>query len=126
MREVASRPRLTPPVVIAATVLFYTLVELFVMGARSPLGWDEAIYLSQVGHGPTAWFDAPRARGITLLVAPVADLIHSLAAVRLWLTAVSAVLMVASYRVWLAVRRDRSEERRVGREGRARAGEDPS
>jgi len=45
---------------------------------RLGLSWDETVYVSQVSaHAPAAWFDPARARGIPLLVAPVALLTSS-------------------------------------------------
>jgi hypothetical protein len=84
----------------------YAVVQLAVVGLHTTLGWDEAIYVSQLGqHGPVAWFDAPRARGITLLAAPVVTVTSSLVVLRLWTTAVSAALFYAAFRTWLSVRR---------------------
>src|SRR4051794_39548003 len=82
----------------------YVLVPLIVPSSRPALAWDESIYVSQVsGEGPTAWFGAPRARGVTLLPAPVAELTSSTAALRIWMIALSAVALYAAFRTWSRV-----------------------
>ena len=51
----------------------FTAAELLFVSPRMGLSWDESVYVSQVsGHAPAAWFDPARARGVPLLVAPVA------------------------------------------------------
>ncbi len=51
----------------------FTAAELLFVSPRMGLSWDESVYVSQVsGHVPAAWFDPARARGVPLLVAPVA------------------------------------------------------
>jgi len=70
---------------------------------RAP-SWDEAVYLSQVTPGARAVFFAPsRARGITLLVAPVTGLGGSIAAVRVFLAAASSVALVAAFLAWVRI-----------------------
>lgn len=71
---------------------------------RLDYGWDETVYVSQVArHVPAAFFTAPRARGVTVLVAPIALLTTDPVAVRLFLMGVSAVGLVLAFRVWLPV-----------------------
>jgi len=51
----------------------FTVTELAFVSPRMGLSWDEVVYVSQVSRpAPAAWFDPPRARGVPLLVAPVA------------------------------------------------------
>ena len=65
----------------------FTAAELLFVSPRMGLSWDEAVYVSQVsGHAPAAWFDPARARGVPLLVAPVAVLTSSVAALRVYLS----------------------------------------
>jgi hypothetical protein len=80
----------------------YLLVQLALFSFHRAPRWDEAVYLSQVMPGAKAQFFAPfRARGITLLIAPVTWWGGSVAAVRLFLTAVSALALTAAFWVWI-------------------------
>lgn len=100
-------PRSRPVIALLAVVAVYVVVQLVVVGVHGGLGWDEAIYASQFGrHAPPAWFDAPRARGVTLVSAPVVVFTSSLTALRLWLIAVSGVWLYAAFRAWISVRND--------------------
>ncbi|ARP73880.1 hypothetical protein LK06_000855 [Streptomyces pluripotens] len=65
------------------------------------LGWDETVYVSQVGaHAPAAFFSAPRARGISLLVAPVASWSSSTALLRIYLAVLSGLGLFLALRAW--------------------------
>ncbi|MFF7155426.1 hypothetical protein [Streptomyces sp. NPDC008139] len=65
------------------------------------LAWDETVYTSQVsGSVPAAFFSAPRARGISFLAAPVAELTSSMTALRVWMAVLSAVGLFLALRVW--------------------------
>jgi hypothetical protein len=67
-----------------------------------PLGADESLYASQVNpRVPALMFSAPRARGITYLIAPVVMLTSSIAALRAYLAVLSGVLLVTAYWPWL-------------------------
>ena len=80
----------------------YLLVQLALFSLHRAPRWDEAVYLSQVTPGAKAQFFAPfRARGITLLIAPVTWWGGSLAAVRLFLIAASATAVTAALWVWI-------------------------
>ena len=64
--------------------------------------WDEAVYLSQVTPGVEAQFFAPfRARGITLLIAPVTWWGGSITSVRLVVALVSAAALAGAFWVWV-------------------------
>ena len=68
----------------------YLVAQLLLFSPSRAPSWDEAIYLSQVTPGVHAIAFAPsRARGISLLVAPITMAGGSVAAVRLFLAAVS-------------------------------------
>ncbi|MEU9981817.1 hypothetical protein [Streptomyces sp. NPDC050856] len=83
---------------MAAAFAFAQLV-LVVPGLG--LGWDETVYVSQVGtRAPAAFFSAPRARGITLLAAPVAGLTDSVAALRVHLALLSGCGLFVALWVW--------------------------
>ncbi len=93
----ASRPAI--PLVAVATA--YAVVQLVAVTTRVRLGWDETVYVSQVDpHVPSAFFSAPRARGVTLLPAPLVALTPSLVALRVYMTALSSVGLVLAYWPW--------------------------
>ena len=69
--------RRTPPVdpggspwavgrrLVAAVAAAFTLAQLLLVRPGMGLGWDETVYVSQVGtQAPAAFFSAPRARGV--------------------------------------------------------------
>lgn len=67
--------------------------------------WDEAVYYSQVSpHHEALYFSATRARGITLLIAPVALLTESIAALRVFLVIVSTSGFFVAFWVWQRIR----------------------
>jgi len=70
----------------------FTLAQLLLVRPGMGLGWDETVYVSQVGsHAPAAFFSAPRARGVPLLVAPIASWSSSTALLRVYLAVLSGV-----------------------------------
>jgi hypothetical protein len=69
------------------------------------LSWDETVYVSQVsGHAPAAWFDPARARGVPLLVAPVAALTSSVTALRVYLSVASGLGLTLALWTWRGLR----------------------
>ncbi|WP_127934664.1 hypothetical protein [Nonomuraea polychroma] len=83
----------------------YGAVQLIVVSPGMGLGWDESIYVSQVDpRVPAAEFIAPRARGITWVVAPVVLVTSSTEALRVYLCLLSALALYASFGIWLRVR----------------------
>ncbi|MGN9840953.1 hypothetical protein ACTMTI_22800 [Nonomuraea sp. H19] len=83
----------------------YGIVQLVVVTPAMGLGWDEVVYISQVDpRVPATEFIAPRARGITLIVAPVVAVTSSTEALRVYLCVLSAVALYASFGTWLRVR----------------------
>ena len=71
-----------------------------------PLLFDESVYASQNARGvPAAMFSAPRARGMSWLLAPVSLINPSATAIRVYLTLLAGVSMYLAYRPWLAVMR---------------------
>ncbi|MFD8810865.1 hypothetical protein ACFV23_05080 [Streptomyces sp. NPDC059627] len=59
---------------LGVVAVAFTLAQLVLVRPGPGLGWDETVYVSQVsGHVPAAYFSAPRSRGISFLVAPVAS-----------------------------------------------------
>ena len=90
---------------IALVAVLYICSQLLLVPPSMPLGWDETVYVSQVsGHVPAEFFSAPRSRGITLLVAPVALLTHSTVALRVYLSVLSGLGLFLSLLAWRRVR----------------------
>ncbi|MFF1699733.1 hypothetical protein ACFVXC_39905 [Streptomyces sp. NPDC058257] len=86
------------PAVVAGV---FTLTQLALVRPGMGLGWDEAVYVSQVsGHAPAAFFSAPRSRGISLLVAPVASWSSSTSLLRVYLAVLSGLGLFLALRVW--------------------------
>jgi hypothetical protein len=82
----------------------YLVAQLLLMPLRRPVGWDEAVYLSQVSPGLDAvFFEAWHSRGITLLVAPVTTLGGSVVDVRLFLMVMSAGAVTLVFKLWIPV-----------------------
>ncbi|GAX48580.1 hypothetical protein [Streptomyces olivochromogenes] len=79
----------------------FTLAQLILVRPGMGLGWDETVYVSQVGsHSPAAFFSAPRARGVSLLVAPIASWSSSTALLRVYLAVLSGLGLFVALRAW--------------------------
>ncbi|RKT02545.1 hypothetical protein BX286_0453 [Streptomyces sp. 3211.6] len=86
---------------LGAVAAGYALCQLLLVVPGTGLGWDETVYVSQVsGRAPAAFFSAPRARGITWLVAPVAAVTSSVPVLRVWLAVLAAGGLLLSLWVW--------------------------
>ncbi|MFI8421381.1 hypothetical protein [Streptomyces sp. NPDC085479] len=93
---------------LAAVAAVFTLAQLALAVPGTGLGWDEAVYVSQVGgNAPPAYFSAPRARGVTYLVAPVAAFTASTTAIRVYLALLSGAALLGALRVWRPLLPDR-------------------
>jgi hypothetical protein len=103
MRVAASWRRLgVPERILLVVCLLHGLSPLVVVGVHHLFGFDETVYLSQINRFvPAEKFTAARARGTTLVAAPITLLTTSVVAIRLWLSAVTAVLMYVGFRPWL-------------------------
>lgn len=89
---------------LVLVAVLHGLTPLVLLGPHWGFGIDETVYLSQLNrHVPAALFSAPRARGTTLVAAPVTALTDSVAAVRVWLAVLSAVGLFLAYRPWLRI-----------------------
>ncbi|MFF6996186.1 hypothetical protein ACFY93_14745 [Streptomyces sp. NPDC008313] len=87
-----------PPALTAGA---FTLAQLLVVPPGMGLGWDETVYVSQVsGHSPAAFFSAPRARGVPLLVAPVAAWSSSTVLLRVWLAVLAGLGLFLAFHAW--------------------------
>ncbi|MFE0513240.1 hypothetical protein [Streptomyces sp. NPDC058964] len=97
--EGARRSRADGP--LAAVAGVFTLAQVLLVRPGMGLGWDEAVYVSQIsGHAPAAFFSAPRARGISLLVAPVTAWSSSTPLLRVYLAVLSGLALFLALRAW--------------------------
>ncbi|WP_405792093.1 ArnT family glycosyltransferase [Streptomyces sp. NBC_01506] len=87
---------------VAVVAGVYTVVQLVFVVPGSGLGWDETVYTSQVSRAAsdTAFFSAPRARGITFLIAPVTSLTSSVDVLRVYLALLSGAGLFLALHVW--------------------------
>ncbi|MER6132859.1 hypothetical protein [Streptomyces sp. NPDC001815] len=85
----------------AVVAVAFTLAQLVLVRPTMGLGWDESVYVSQVsGHAPAAFFSAPRARGVSLLVAPIASWSSSTSLLRICLALLSGLGLYLALRAW--------------------------
>ncbi|CAL9659146.1 hypothetical protein SUDANB15_06895 [Streptomyces sp. enrichment culture] len=97
--DAARRARGTRP--LAAVAAAFTLAQLVLVRPVLGLGWDEIVYVSQVtSHHPAAFFSAPRSRGVSLLVAPVASWSSSTVLLRVYLALLSGLALYLALRAW--------------------------
>jgi len=83
----------------------FTAAQLAFVVPKLALSWDETVYISQVSsHAPAAFFDPARARGIPLLVAPVALLTSSVLALRIYLSLASGIGLFLALLTWRPLR----------------------
>ncbi|WP_416982626.1 hypothetical protein [Streptomyces sp. T028] len=89
---------------LLAVAAAFTLAQLLLVRPWMGLGWDESVYVSQVSsHAPAAFFSAPRARGVPLLVAPVVAWSSSTALLRIYLAVLSGLGLLFALRAWRGV-----------------------
>ena len=89
--------------VVGAGVLFAALAAT-VVGLDRAVRWDEVTYLAQVTPGqPDVWFGPQRARGMTIVLAPVALVGAPTGLLRAWLILVHAVALIVAFRPWVPV-----------------------
>lgn len=97
----APAPRTGGQAWFAAVGVVFVMAQLVVVRPDMGLGWDETVYVSQVGaHAPAAYFSAPRARGVSVLVAPVASWSSSTPLLRVYLAVLSGAALYLALRVW--------------------------
>lgn len=97
----ASRRSEYPLAVVAGV---FTLAQLVLVRPGLGLGWDETVYVSQLSaHAPAAFFSAPRARGISLLVAPITSWSSSTTLLRVYLAVLSGLALFLALRAWRAL-----------------------
>jgi hypothetical protein len=97
-------PRVWLLVVSAA----YVAAQITLVG-NVPLGWDESIYASQTDpRRPALIFGAPRARGTSLIAAPLQAITASTTALRVYFAVLAGVGLYGAYAVWLRLLPDAS------------------
>ncbi|MFH0518373.1 hypothetical protein ACHBTE_14485 [Streptomyces sp. M41] len=93
------RPR--DDALLAAVAGVFVLAQLVLVRPTLGLGWDEVVYVSQVGtEAPAAFFSAPRARGVSLLAWPVASWSASTTLLRVYLAVLSGLGLYLALRAW--------------------------
>ncbi|MCL6297211.1 hypothetical protein [Streptomyces kronopolitis] len=86
---------------LAAVAVVFTACLLYSALVTPGLGWDEAVYVSQVDpHRPAAFFSAPRARGVSYLLAPAAALTTSAPLLHCYLAVLSGAGLLLCLCVW--------------------------
>ncbi|MGW6754327.1 hypothetical protein [Streptomyces sp. NPDC055006] len=86
---------------LAAVALAFVLSQLLFVAPGLHLAWDESVYASQVApHVPSAYFSAPRARGLPVLIAPLTLLTSSTLALRVYLAVLSGTGLFVALWVW--------------------------
>ncbi|MGK5694989.1 hypothetical protein ACSNOJ_19125 [Streptomyces sp. URMC 128] len=86
---------------LAAVAAVFTVAQLVLVRPVLGLGWDEIVYVSQVTpHTPAAFFSAPRSRGVSLLVAPIASWSSSTPLLRVYLALLSGLALYLALRAW--------------------------
>ncbi|MET9517978.1 hypothetical protein [Streptomyces sp. NPDC002994] len=89
------------PLPLAAVAAAFALIHLALVAPGLGLGWDETVYVSQVSpQAPPAFFSAPRARGITYLVAPLTALTTSPEALRVYLAVLAGCGLFLALLAW--------------------------
>lgn len=92
---------------IAVVCVGYTLSQALFVAPKLGLGFDETVYVSQVSpHLPAAFLSAPRARGISFLVAPIVALTDQTFAMRVYLAILSGAGLFVALWLWRPLRRN--------------------
>ncbi|MFJ2647617.1 hypothetical protein ACIO1C_12905 [Streptomyces sp. NPDC087420] len=90
-----------PPLPFVVVAVAFVAAQAVLMLPGVGLGWDETVYVSQVSpQAPAAFFSAPRARGISFLVAPVAAFTTSVDVLRYYLALLSGGALLLGLQVW--------------------------
>lgn len=93
-----------PQTWVLLAAFIYALAQLLLLDLDRFFEWDEAVYVAEVNRSiPATGFAAHRARGITLLIAPVTLLTDSIAVLRIYLIAVSTAALAGAFLIWCRV-----------------------
>lgn len=99
--EYGPGPSSRPLLHFGAVAALYTLAQILLVLPGTGLGWDESVYVSQVDDkDPVAFFSAPRARGISYLVAPLVSFTSSTTLLRVFLAVLSGAALLGALWVW--------------------------
>jgi hypothetical protein len=83
----------------------FSLAQLVLVAPHLGLSWDEVVYVSQLSvHAPAANLDPARARGVSLLAAPVTMLTSSILALRVYLSLLSGAGLLLALLAWRRLR----------------------
>ncbi len=83
----------------------FSVAQLAFVAPHLGLSWDEVVYVSQLSiHAPAATLDPARARGVSLLAAPVTMLTSSILALRIYLSLLSGVGLLLALLAWRRLR----------------------
>lgn len=83
----------------------FTCAQLAFVVPHLGLSWDEVVYISQISrHAPAANFDPPRARGVSLIAAPVTTLTSSILTLRIYLAVASGAGLFLALLAWRSLR----------------------
>ena len=94
-----------PVVLLGVVALVHAVLPILVLGRHWFIGIDESVYLSQINaHVPAGGFSAPRARGSTLVAAPVTAFTDAVVPMRVWTAALSGLGLFLAFRTWLRLR----------------------
>lgn len=89
---------------LAGIAIAYIWVQLAIFYPERFLEYDEAVYLSQVAlDRPAIYFGPHRARGVTLLVAPLVFITDSVIHLRWWLASISGICLFAGFYPWTRI-----------------------
>ncbi|TKK90157.1 hypothetical protein FDA94_06995 [Herbidospora galbida] len=90
-----------PVPLLGLVALGYLALQALLVPADMTLEWDEVVYTSQVAPGvPDAMFSAPRARGVTWLVAPIVQVTTDPVAIRWWMMILAAGGLFLAFLPW--------------------------
>jgi hypothetical protein len=90
-----------PETWVLVVAVIYALLQLLLLDSERFLSWDEAVYTSQMSPFADAASMGPhRARGVTLIVAPVALLTDSMLPLRIYLAVVSGAALFGAFVIW--------------------------
>ena len=89
---------------VLIVALVYAGAQLLLLDPNRFYEWDEVIYVGEVSTDvPSISFSAHRARGITMVVAPVTLLTDSILVLRLYLIAASTTALATAFLIWRRV-----------------------
>lgn len=90
---------------IVGVAAAFSLAQLVLVAPHLGLSWDEVVYISQLSiHAPAANLDPARARGVSLLAAPVTMLTSSILALRVYLSLLSGGGLLLALLAWRRLR----------------------